>query len=58
MNMTRKKSHLLEVQQDEYGDYFIEFPSEVIDELGWKEGDILEWNVQDSGEVLLTKSDE
>lgn len=56
--MARKRSHLIEVQQDEYGDCFFEFPSEVLDELEWKEGDTLEWNIQDSGEILLTKIDE
>jgi bifunctional DNA-binding transcriptional regulator/antitoxin component of YhaV-PrlF toxin-antitoxin module len=31
---------------------FIEFPDELIDELGWQEGDILNWDLKGDGIVL------
>ena len=50
-------SYILEVQEDENGDLFITFPDEVIEELGWEEGDILEWNLKGDGIVLSKLND-
>lgn len=47
-------SYILEVQEDENGDPFIQLPYEVIEELGWQEGDILNWDVRGTG-IVLTK---
>lgn len=47
-------SYILEVQEDENGELFIVFPEEVIEELGWQEGDILNWDVRGEG-IVLTK---
>ena len=51
-------SYFLEIQEDENGDLFISFPDEVIEELGWEEGDILEWKLKGSGIVLSKLNDE
>jgi bifunctional DNA-binding transcriptional regulator/antitoxin component of YhaV-PrlF toxin-antitoxin module len=45
-------SYILEVQEDENGELYIEFPEDVIEELGWQEGDILNWDVRGEGIVL------
>jgi bifunctional DNA-binding transcriptional regulator/antitoxin component of YhaV-PrlF toxin-antitoxin module len=45
-------SYIIEVQEDEFGDQFITFPEEITEELGWQEGDILEWNLKGDGIVL------
>lgn len=50
-------SYIIEVQEDQSGDLFIELPEELIEELGWKEGDILTWNLQGEG-VILSKLNE
>jgi bifunctional DNA-binding transcriptional regulator/antitoxin component of YhaV-PrlF toxin-antitoxin module len=50
-------SYILEVQEDDNGDLFIVFPEEIIEELGWEEGDILEWNLKGDG-VVLSKLNE
>lgn len=50
-------SYILEVQEDENGDQYIVFPEEITEELGWYEGDILEWNVKGSGMVLSKLND-
>lgn len=44
--------YIVEVQENNSGDLFIEFPDELIDELGWQEGDILNWDLKGSGIVL------
>lgn len=47
-------SYILEVQEDENGELYITFPEEVIEELGWQEGDILNWDVRGEG-IILSK---
>lgn len=47
-------SYILEVQEDTNGDAFITLPDEIIEELGWEEGDVLEWDVRGTG-IILTK---
>jgi bifunctional DNA-binding transcriptional regulator/antitoxin component of YhaV-PrlF toxin-antitoxin module len=50
-------SYILEVQEDDNGELFITFPDELIEELDWKEDDILEWNIKGDG-VILSKLNE
>lgn len=45
-------SYILEVQEDENGDQYIVLPEEVIEDLGWQEGDILNWDVRGEGIVI------
>lgn len=49
------KSWIVDVQENEKGEYFIEFPPESIEELGWKEGDTVEWNNNKDGSYTLKK---
>ena len=37
------KSWILDVKQDENGDAILEFPQDLLDETGWKEGTTIEW---------------
>ena len=50
-------SYILEVQEDENGDQYIVLPDEVIEDLGWQEGDILNWDVCSNGIVLSKVND-
>lgn len=50
-------SYILEVQEDDNGDQYITFPDEVIEELGWQEGDILNWDVRSEGIVISKVND-
>jgi bifunctional DNA-binding transcriptional regulator/antitoxin component of YhaV-PrlF toxin-antitoxin module len=45
-------SYILEVQEDENGDPYITLPEEITEELGWQEGDVLNWDVRGEGIVL------
>jgi len=50
-------SYILEVEEDENGDPFITLPDEILEELGWQEGDVLEWDVKGNGIVLNKVND-
>lgn len=47
-------SYILEVEEDENGESFLTLPDELIEELGWQEGDVLDWDVRGNG-IILTK---
>jgi hypothetical protein len=53
--MESPKQWTLEVQQHEDGDYFIEFPDDVLAEASWKEGDVIEWIDNKDGSWTLRK---
>jgi bifunctional DNA-binding transcriptional regulator/antitoxin component of YhaV-PrlF toxin-antitoxin module len=51
-----ENSHILTVQEDpDTGDFFIQFPQSVLDRLGWKEGDTLDWTDNKNGSWSLSK---
>lgn len=50
-------SYILEVQEDENGDQFIVFPDEVMEELGWQEGDLLNWDARGEGIIISKVND-
>ena len=43
--------YIIEVQESKNGDLFIELPDDLIDTLGWQEGDILDWRLK--GETII-----
>jgi AbrB family looped-hinge helix DNA binding protein len=43
---------------DDFGEYYITIPEEIIDRLGWEEGDVLEWILNKDGTVLLERQEE
>lgn len=47
--------YIVNVQEDEFGEQFIEFPQEIIESTGWKEGDTLNWDENTDGSFTLTK---
>jgi bifunctional DNA-binding transcriptional regulator/antitoxin component of YhaV-PrlF toxin-antitoxin module len=49
------KHWTLEVQKLEDGDEYIEFPKEVLEEVGWQEGDVIEWLDNKDGSWTLRK---
>jgi bifunctional DNA-binding transcriptional regulator/antitoxin component of YhaV-PrlF toxin-antitoxin module len=49
----------LDVQVDpETGDQILEFPDDLMESAGWKEGDVLEWIDNKDGSWTLRKKDE
>lgn len=48
----------LTVQEDpETGDQILEFPDDLMESAGWKEGDVLEWIDNKNGSWTLRKKD-
>lgn len=46
----------LEVQEDpETGDAILQFPDELMEQAGWREGDVLDWKDLGDGSWSLTK---
>jgi len=54
--MSRK--FIIEVRETTEGDLFIEFPQEIIDELGLIEGDVMKYEIGDDGESFIIKKDD
>jgi hypothetical protein len=51
-----KKSWILTVEEDpETGDSILPFPPDLLEEVGWKEGDSLLWSDNGDGSWSLTK---
>lgn len=52
------KSWTIELQDDpETGDCILEFPPDMLEETGWKEGDVLEWLDNKDGSYTMTKKE-
>ena len=50
-------SYILEVQEDENGEPYIVLPDEVMEELCWQEGDVLNWDVRGTGIIISKVND-
>jgi hypothetical protein len=56
MDVKDKVSWTIEVQEDpETGDAILEFPPDLLANVGWKEGDTLEWKDNGDGSWSLSK---
>ena len=47
----------LDVQEDENGDAVIQFPEDLLERVGWHEGDALQWRDLGNGSWSLAKKD-
>jgi hypothetical protein len=58
MKKSGENKWVLEVQEDpETGDCILEFPPELLETAGWKEGDTLVWEEMGNGAWSLSKKD-
>jgi hypothetical protein len=48
-----KDKYTIEVQEDTDGQLFIEFPAELLNQMGWHEDTLIEWLVGDNGSVSI-----
>jgi hypothetical protein len=52
------KSWTLNIEEDpETGDAILQFPTDLLEEAGWKEGDTLNWSDLGDGRWQLSKVD-
>lgn len=49
------KSFSVSVEESPNGDAILPLPQELLDEMGWKEGDVLDWKDNKDGSFSLTK---
>ena len=49
------KRYTLDVQENDDGDCYVQFPDELMEELGWKAGDLLEYTEDEYGSLYLQK---
>lgn len=56
--MTTPETHwVVELEEDpETGDLMMPLPPAMLQDLGWKVGDVLTWGIDENGEISLTKS--
>lgn len=51
------KTMIVTIKEDpETGDSYIEFPEDLLAQLGWQEGDIIDWEIDDKGRITATKA--
>ena len=51
-------SYTTDVKELPNGEFYIEFTDEIMKEVGWKEGDVLNWKDNKDGSFTLTKKEE
>ena len=49
------KKYTVNLEEDANGDLVLPFPQDLLEEVGWKEGDILNWKDNEDGTFSLTK---
>jgi len=55
--MKDNKTYQVAVQEDENGDIILPFPDALLAEMGWEEGDILNWKDNGDGTFSLFKQE-
>lgn len=45
----------VKVEEDQFGDLFLPLPTDMLNRLDWKEGDMLEWIDRGDGTYALVK---
>jgi antitoxin component of MazEF toxin-antitoxin module len=48
-----KDKYTVDVQEDKDGELFIEFPADLLNQMGWHEDTLIEWLVGEDGSVLI-----
>jgi hypothetical protein len=51
------KKYTLNLEEDDSGDLFVKLPDDLIEELGWLEGDIISYSL-DGDSLFLSKVEE
>ena len=52
-------NNILEVQEDsETGDLYLQFTPDMLSQMGWHEGDMLEWHDNGDGSYVIQKKDQ
>lgn len=49
--------HIITVEEDEHGNMVLPFTDQILNEVGWKEGDTLNWKDNGDGSFTLSKKE-
>jgi hypothetical protein len=54
------KSYILSVEEDpeDPESLLLNFPDEILESVGWNVGDVLVWNIEDDGTIILKKKND
>jgi hypothetical protein len=54
------KSYTLSVEEDpeDPESLLLNFPDEILESVGWNVGDVLVWNIEDDGTIILKKKND
>ena len=55
-NIFKKKKYIVPVQETPDGEQYIELSDEILNEVGWREGDEIEWKKEEKGFSLKKKT--
>ena len=55
--MTKVYETTVEFNED-FKEYYVTFPDELLESLGWEEGDVVEWRTNKDGTVLVERVDD
>jgi bifunctional DNA-binding transcriptional regulator/antitoxin component of YhaV-PrlF toxin-antitoxin module len=55
--MTMTYESTVEYNED-FKEYYLTIPEELLERVGWEEGDVVEWHLNKDGTILLERTDE
>ena len=51
-----KRTMIVDVQEDDHGELFLQFPDDLMAQLGWAEGDTINWDIDEiTGHITVRK---
>ena len=56
MKMSKVFESTVEYNED-FGEYYVTLPDDLLESIGWEESDVLEWHVNKDGTVLVERVD-
>lgn len=56
--MIKMDKFTVEIKENTEGELYIEFPDQLMEQMGWKEGDTLKWDDKGNGSFSITKKEE
>jgi len=58
MKNNRWIANVITIEEDEQHNFYLQFPEQITNVLGWQQGDLLEWNIEDDGTVTIKKKED
>jgi antitoxin component of MazEF toxin-antitoxin module len=53
--MQLKSSMTIDVVEDDNGELALQFPDDLMEQLGWEVGDIINWELDDENRVIVRR---